>query len=49
MQRHFEFQKIKRKPRAAVRKNVEESDVLKRHFDQFAMMLKDYEISSDDM
>jgi hypothetical protein len=48
MQRHPEFQKIKRKPRAAVRKNAEDSIVIKRHFDQFVMVLEDSEISSDD-
>jgi hypothetical protein len=48
MQRHPEFQKIKRKPRAAVRKNAKDSDVIKRHFDQIVMILEDYEISSDD-
>jgi hypothetical protein len=48
LQRHPEFQKIKRKPRAAVRKNAENPDVIKRHFDQFAMAQEEYGISPDD-
>jgi hypothetical protein len=48
MQRHLEFQKIKRKSRATVRKNAKNSIVIKRHFDQFVMILKNSEISSDD-
>jgi hypothetical protein len=48
MQRYLEFQKIKRKSRAVVRKNAKDSDVIKRHFDQIVMILKNYKISSDD-
>jgi hypothetical protein len=48
MQRHPEFQKIKRKSRAAVRKNAENSEVIKRHFDQFVMVVENQKISSDD-
>ncbi len=48
LQRHLEFQKIKRKPRATVRKKAKNPDVIKRHFDQFAMTQENYEISPDD-
>jgi hypothetical protein len=48
MQRHSEFLKIKRKPRATVRKNAKNSNVIKRHFDQFAMIIKNQRISFDD-
>jgi hypothetical protein len=48
MQRHFEFQKIKRKSRATVRKNAKNSEMIKRHFDQFVMIVENQKINSDD-
>jgi hypothetical protein len=49
MQRHFEFQKIKRKSRATVRNNAKNPEMIKRHFDQFVMIVKNQRINSDDM
>jgi hypothetical protein len=48
MRRHSEFQKIKRKSRATVRKNAKDSKIIKRYFDQFAMIAKKHEIDFDD-
>jgi hypothetical protein len=48
MQRQPEFQKIKRKPRATVRKNAENPNVFKRHFDQFLMTIENHGIDPED-
>ena len=48
MSRHSEFQKIKRKPIAAVRKDAEDPVVLRAHFNQYSQIVHEHGICDED-
>lgn len=49
MDRHPEFRKIKRKPLAAVRKNAEDSVVIRHYFDHFKQQIQEHGICDEDI
>lgn len=48
LDRHSEFQKVKRKPLAAVRKNAEDSKVIQSLFDEFKKTVREHGICEED-
>ena len=49
MDRFPDFQKVKRKPLAAVRKNAEDPEVIERYFDQFIQQVREHGICEEDV